>query len=172
MDTFSEQLVTKAPNKEFFTKRFMIIIGSMFLCFISFVAAFFGIPVFTQLWIAIIAGVCYGGYKLLLSLNIEYEYIITNGDMDIDVIKGKTTRKRLCSLSVKNIEKIGLYNKSMNFHGYTMINAAENSDDENSWYFTFKSKRVGNVIVIFTPNERTLDTIKHHLSRQVLRECF
>lgn len=51
-----------------------------------------------------IAAVVYGGYVLLRNLSIEYEYIITDGTLDVDIIKAKRTRKRLAGFPCARIE--------------------------------------------------------------------
>lgn len=41
---------------------------------------------------------------LLRRLNIEYEYILVDGVLDVDVIRGKRSRKRLVSITCREIE--------------------------------------------------------------------
>lgn len=43
-------------------------------------------------------GSLYGGYILITNMSVEYEYIVTNGEMDIDKIIAKRRRKRLITV--------------------------------------------------------------------------
>lgn len=64
----------------------------------------------TSIFIAVAAAVIFGAYKLFLRLNIEYEYTITNGTMDVDKIIAKSSRKRMTSFDVLSIQRIEKYN--------------------------------------------------------------
>lgn len=50
-----------------------------------------------------------GGVWLLGNFNIEYEYILTNNDLDIDKVIGKRKRKRMISLDVSTAEAFAPY---------------------------------------------------------------
>ena len=45
--------------------------------------------------------------KFLGSYNMEYEYTITNHELDIDTIKGKDRRKHITTINLKNISYFG-----------------------------------------------------------------
>ncbi len=104
MDVFLEYLMKKKSSPLEGLQKFALVIGAVFACIFvvilfqmlgSFIASYslFGV-----------AGVVYLTVVLLRNFNLEYEYIFTNGDLDIDVIKGRTTRKRLTSLHCRSIE--------------------------------------------------------------------
>ena len=104
MDVFLEYLMRKKASRLEGLQKFGLIIAAVLLCYVvliifqllgSFIASYslFGV-----------AGVVYLTVVLMRNFNIEYEYIFTNGDLDIDVIKGRATRKRLTSLHCRNIE--------------------------------------------------------------------
>ena len=59
----------------------------------------------------LLAGMGYGLWWLLTSLNIEYEYSVTNGDIDIDQITAKRKRKRIVSVSGAKIESLEPFNQ-------------------------------------------------------------
>ena len=52
----------------------------------------------------LIAGVWYGYYLLVGMRNIEFEYILTNSEIDIDKIMSKKSRKRIASFDFKSAE--------------------------------------------------------------------
>ena len=45
-------------------------------------------------------------YYIITLRNIEYEYAVTNGDLDIDIIINQSKRKRLFSASCKEFEAV------------------------------------------------------------------
>ncbi|HEX3030256.1 MAG TPA: hypothetical protein VHT34_13385, partial [Clostridia bacterium] len=49
-------------------------------------------------------GAIYVAYYLATSKNIEYEYIYTNGELDIDRIIAQKRRRRMFSTSCKNFD--------------------------------------------------------------------
>ncbi len=51
-----------------------------------------------------IAVVIYAAYKIIASMNVEYEYFATNGDLDIDRIVSKKRRKKLVSIKLRDVE--------------------------------------------------------------------
>ena len=59
---------------------------------------------FSSFVLLIDAAIVYGVYILVTHFDVEYEYIFTNGDLDIDKIIAKRKRKRMFSLSVKEFE--------------------------------------------------------------------
>ena len=85
-------------------KKAGIVLAAVVLMFLVVnIFAIFG-PVLMSYAPLAIAAVVYGAYILMRNFNIEYEYIFTNGELDVDIIKSRRVRKRLISMSTKNIE--------------------------------------------------------------------
>lgn len=53
--------------------------------------------------LVIIALMWYGAYLLIGMQNIEYEYLLTNSEIDIDKIMSKRGRKRIVSFDFKEV---------------------------------------------------------------------
>ena len=79
MDTFFEQIISVKKTGKAVAALIGIWLAAFVVCFLLFFTGFFGMLTFL-----LIAGVLYGAFKLSCLLNIEYEYIVTNGIMDID----------------------------------------------------------------------------------------
>ena len=88
-DFYSEQLVAKKSGGSETAKK--ILIGVL----TALVAAFLFLIIIFPLSLLLVGLVFYGGYYLMTGIDTEYEYILTNGDLDIDKITGKRKRKRL-----------------------------------------------------------------------------
>ena len=103
MDTFLEYLMKKKPTGMDFLKRLGIVLAALVLCYLIILG--FSQVQFLRAYIFIaLAGVVYFSIIFMRNFDLEYEYIYTNGDLDIDMVKGRKTRKRMIGLSCKNIE--------------------------------------------------------------------
>jgi hypothetical protein len=166
MDIFVEQIV----KKKFGTKDYLIIaaviIGALVLILASFL-----IPSITVL---VMIGVIFGAYYLISARNVEFEYSVTNGDITIDKIINRRSRKRVISVDAHDIEDMGKFRPEIvkNKNGYTPYYTAQAESGENSWYFCAHTTKYGNVLVVFDPNERVLEAIKPFMPRQVAFVVF
>lgn len=160
-DFYAECLVSKAPTGGDTAKRVLIGLGTAVIAAGAFWFIFFPISLF------IIAGVFYGAYYLMTGIDAEYEYILTNGDFDIDKIIGKRKRKRLVSASIGDFTAFGLLSEAPDFDGTTVLASSGSGED---YYADFVHKTEGNVRLIFTPNEKILDGMELFLPRQLKQE--
>ena len=80
MDSFKEQIVRKIPTKNDKIQKIFIMIASVALAALCFIFPF-GTQ-FSVIGIFLAAAALYGGYYLTTKLDVEYEYIFTNGEID------------------------------------------------------------------------------------------
>ena len=85
MDSYCEYIVKKRNGGKELGLRALIIVAAIAL-FIVFMMLGFVMPNFSMITILLAAGSLYGGYILITNMSVEYEYIVTNGEMDIDKI--------------------------------------------------------------------------------------
>ncbi len=174
MDVFVEQIVKKKSE----TVDKLKIAGIIVLVFVlSFVCVFI-LPglhqIFFSLSFALVAGVVYGAWVLITGMNLEFEYAVTNGDVTVDKIIAKRRRKRLVTVDAKNVEAMGKYKEADHAsrqYDKTLMACDSPSNDQN-WYMTFRHKTFGNTLLVFSPDERTLQAIKPFLPRQIAMEAF
>ena len=170
MDTFVEQIVAKRKGG----KEWAIIFGSLLLCVLILV---FAVPfLFTSflsiLAAALIVGLGYGEWWLITSQNVEYEYSVTNGDIDVDQIIARRKRKRIVSVVGNKLEVLEPYNAA----SYASrpfdrkVVAAPSEQEEGLWCFTYRSKKSGHTLVVFQPERRVLDALLIGLPALVQRE--
>ena len=100
MDTFLEKLVTRKKT----LTDYLILAGTVIVGILLIMAAL-TIQILVQLGLSLLlaAGIIFLGYRIITSRNIEYEYIVTNGDLDIDIIVAKRKRKRIFSANCKEL---------------------------------------------------------------------
>ena len=105
MDNIAEQLVEKRRTGADLAKKILISAGALIIASFFMYIAMMGFFVMVILAVLVLAG----GVWLLGNFNIEYEYILTNNDLDIDKVIGKRKRKRMISLDVSTAEAFAPY---------------------------------------------------------------
>ncbi len=89
-----------------------------FVAFVISVIAFFMlVPIgFGSAAALIIAGAFYGAYRLSGNTNKEFEYIVTEDIIDVDVIVNKSKRKRLISFNLESVKVLADVNNAQFKH--------------------------------------------------------
>ncbi|HHX59398.1 MAG TPA: hypothetical protein GX707_01470 [Epulopiscium sp.] len=97
MDVFKEQLIAVKKNKKTTLKKTGLIAVGIVVAVVAmlFGGSFIG-PV-------VVVALFFGGNYLLGSMNLEYEYILTNNELDVDKIMNKERRKRYFTIDLKEI---------------------------------------------------------------------
>lgn len=164
MDRFSEQLVVKQPTgKDMFLRGVYIALALLLLAALVFFLGGFG------LWLialCLAACVIWGLVWLLQGTFVEYEYIVTNDDLDIDKITGKRSRKRLITVSLREGREIFEYVGDKEINAAVTV-MAHDETGEGMYCFICATKEYGDVAVVFNPDKRTLYNIIGGLSPAV-----
>nr|WP_296264678.1 DUF6106 family protein [uncultured Merdimonas sp.] len=94
-DFYTEQLVKKRPDM----KDLAIKVGLILITVIAFlIVLVFPIGIILPI-LAIVLDVI-----MFRRLNVEYEYLYVNGDLDVDKIMSRAKRKRMFSMNVSEME--------------------------------------------------------------------
>ena len=104
MDVFIEQIIAKRKEGKEVALTVLAILAVPVLTFLSMYIPFIG-----SLAPVILLALCYGAWWVISSMNLEFEYSVTNGDVTIDKIIGKRRRKRVISFDCKDVEQFGKY---------------------------------------------------------------
>ncbi|MCL2387020.1 MAG: hypothetical protein FWC89_05645 [Defluviitaleaceae bacterium] len=164
-DVFKEQIVKrKGTFKDIAIKACLCILAFL----LGFAALLFINPMLGVLvWFA--AG--FGARFLMSFLNVEYEYIFTSGELDIDIIYDQSRRKRVFSGHVKQFE-IMAHIDDKNHEG--AFNGAQEVRDYSGGVkgldtYAFLTVHDGKKVkIIFDPNEKMLKAISGVLTRRNL----
>lgn len=165
MDHYNEQLVRKLSEPKDLAIRVLIIFLTLAVIFITIAAALiFAFPL-----IIVAVGACYLAYLLMGNTFIEYEYIVTNNDLDIDKISGKRKRKRLITVKLNTVRDWGEYTgrEQVNVDATVM---ASDASGYGAWYLVAEHEKYGMVLVLFTPTEQTLSNINFGVPRAVKKK--
>ncbi len=107
MDICYEYMVKKEKNALDWVKIAGITVLALALSVICAILFLSLDSLFTGVILVLFVGVWWGYIQLVRGLNIEYEYTITNNELDIDVIKGKTRRKHITTINLKKADFVG-----------------------------------------------------------------
>jgi len=163
-DVFKEQLVKRKPTlKDTAIKGCLVaVVILIFLISFLFLAGF-------AIIVTAIAG--FGAAFLMSYLNVEYEYIFTNGELDIDAVYNRSRRKRLFSGNVKDFDIMAHIDDKVREGDFS--GAQETKDyssgvpgpDSYAFLAVIKGKRTK---VIIEPNEKMLKAIANTMTRRKL----
>ncbi len=158
MDNYIEYLVKK--NKT--PLDYLYVIAIILIGIVVFYFSIF-LSILPTIMLLVMVGVVYLAYKMVIRINMEYEYLIVNYDLDIDKIISGRLRKRIDTINLRRIDDFG-FSKSLNEQKYLnnpqykKIYAC--ADRKNGYAFIIYSNDGGKKMLFFTPNEEIVDYIK------------
>lgn len=166
-DTFIEQLVKKQSTGIDILKKVGIGLGAAVICV---VAAPFILSQFGSFAMLLCAAAIWFAVRLISAQNVEYEYIVTNGELDVDKIMAKRTRKRLITVKFSTFKTFELY-KPAQLQGTfaAKIIACDNPTLPTTYSATFNHPKFGECILVFSPEPRIVDEVNKYKSRHTMR---
>ena len=175
MDFFSEYMVKAKKKHSDYIKIVLILLAAAILSFIlySVFTIFVYVPIIPQIAFLGIFLVWYFAItKFVRRYNIEYEYTLTESELDVDKIMSRSMRKKLLSVNVRSFEIMAPLASSYytdSYKSYKPIFAASAEDSENAYFAAFKNDGQ-NTVVIFEPNNRMLDIIERYCRDRLHRK--
>ena len=169
MDTFFEQIIAvKKTGKEI-----AAITGIWLLAFILCFLLVMFMAYVDSLAFLLIAGILFGAFKLCGRFNIEYEYIVTNGTMDIDKIISKSSRKRMLSFELSSVSSIEKYKTALlaNANQKDVLTAC-NVTDPDAYIMAFSAEGKGTKQLVFAPDERVKGAIIKFVPKFIANSAF
>jgi len=167
MDIFFEQIVVIRKTPVQFLLQLLIALAGSVMIFIFVIGGL--VSVLAEFSVLLFPAACVTGYfvwKLITGFNVEYEYSVTNGYMDIDQIIAQRKRKRVLAARIRDFEAFGVYNDNAQKFAQrsfqTRIMAAS-ADAENAWFAEVRTEKTGPTLLVFEPDERILGAIKKAL---------
>jgi hypothetical protein len=163
MDAFMEKIVSRRKNP----KERLKTTGIVFLALILMAVAMGVLP---NLWaplssisIFLVAGIGFGAWWLITSQNQEYEYIVTNMDVDIDRITAQRKRKRVLSVKSKDFEicakRNGPHYAEFAKGAYKLLDYSSDPKSADCW-FAIVNYAGERVMILFEPDDRMVQTFR------------
>ncbi len=114
--------------------------------------------------IIIAAASLFLGYFVTSKANTEFEYIFTNGEIDIDRITNKKKRQTMATFKCSSIEKIESYNPKKHIANNKNPNLYFGcTPDENSVVLTIKKPKGGVYHLVLALDDNFKNAIKRYL---------
>lgn len=164
MDVFFEQII---PIKKT-GKTVALFLGIWVLAALLSALVFFLLGSFSLIFIF---GIGYGAYYLSSKLNVEYEYIITNGILDIDKITNKSSRKRMISVDLGGVTRLEKFNANALLSHKDTIFACD-KDDPNAYLVVTDKTGQSTVSFVFAPNDKIKSAIVKFAPKFITNSCF
>lgn len=160
-DFYTEQLVErKAPAVTSILKVIMIGITAVSFVFTLLIPFAIIVPIIL---------VCVD-VVVFRSMDLEYEYLFVNGNLDIDKIIAKSRRKRVFEMEITDLELIAPAGSPevRQFQGLKAQNFSS-CTPEGRKYEMIVVKNGEKRRIVFEPNEKILDGMRMYAPRKVFR---
>ncbi len=173
MDIYNEWLVKKKRTGKDTAISFAAVAVGIILCWIliQVIAVF---PILSTIVLLVIAGMIWGIYRIITSSNLEYEYIFTNGEMDVDKITNARSRKRVTVVNARKIDILAHksapeFKRSLDDDSIKKLYACTSPDSEDLYFLLFRDEDDDDTLkmLLFNPNDKILDGFKKYNPRRV-----
>ena len=165
-DIFNEYLVRRKNGpKQLLYKG---LIGLAAIAVMALALYFLGI--FALLVIVAVGAGIFFAYK---EFDVEFEYCLTNDELDIDRIVSRERRKNVLNVNVKTIEILApvasehsakMKNKSIR----RTLDYSSGINDSRRWFAIFDDPKAGKTLLIFDPPRKMRDGIRTYIPRFVM----
>ncbi len=166
MDTFIEYMVKKKRDGADWLKIFGAIFGALAITFVlGFLVTITDSMLFI-LWFALCVVVWYGVYIVISRQNIEYEYTLTNGELDVDAIYSKRRRVHLLTVRVRSFDMCApaydekYKNEYLGVKEIKRIYKYAGSMDSSNLYFADFLQSGDKVRLCFEPSKKMIEAIR------------
>lgn len=165
MDIFMEKIVKRKKNIKDYLITAAVVIGAFILMQVVII-----VDILRPMSLFFFVGIIYIGYLLITTRNIEFEYAVTNGDLDIDKIIAQRKRKRIFSANCKNFEVVARVKSSHFTPQYKSfknhVDCASSRDGDDVYFIALNYKN-DQTIVYFEPTEKMLQNFRTFIPRKV-----
>ncbi len=166
-ETFKEYLIKQKKSTMDTAAQAGIVIAAAIVIMIGFTP---GLPFIGPI---IILVTLFAAVTFFNRFNKEYEYILTNNELDIDVIYNKSKRKRVITVNMKSIEIMASIHDTAKSHelqkGNKVINASDGKNGADTYAIIF-SKDSALYKVLVTPNESFLNEMYKQAPHKVFKK--
>lgn len=161
-ESYVELLVKKKKTPKDSILKGLMIAGIVILVLIGLV-----IP------LVLIAAIALGvlAYFKMPGLDLEFEYLYVNGELDIDKIMSKVKRKRVGSFDISKAEMVApVKSHELDYYRQSkdlkVVDCSSGDDHANVYGMVVKDEK-GMKLVLFEPNQEILDDMRRIAPRKV-----
>jgi hypothetical protein len=164
-DVFVEHMVVRRPTGAVLAQKCLIALAAVALATVSFffLGGFALLPAFGAGW---------GMIVLVRRLDLEFEYIVTNGEMDVDKIMGRRSRKRLFTVDCRAFDILAPYKeeyqKEIESRSITSrIDVSSHPGADGRWFAVYNGRDGVRTLLIFEPNEKMLNAFGLYIRSKI-----
>ena len=162
---YTEQIVRREMSIKDWAIRIGTILLTLLLCFIV-------LNVFYQAFAILLALGCWFSFVVWRRMSKEYEYIFTDGQLDVDCIYSRSNRRSMVSLSSRDIEVIApasdkQYEAMFNKKYDKFLDAGRGGIRENT-YVVICNREDKSLKMYFEPNEEMLELLHKYMPRTLV----
>lgn len=175
MDAFCEHLVKRKKSFSDKLKIAAIIAAGVLFTVVALIIIF---PIISRLFSSLaplvfplIIIAWYLVFSFTKAYSVEFEYAITNGEIDVDKIINQSKRAKVLSNRLRNFEIIApvLSDKyTADFKNMRSFDCSSNSGN-SATYFAVYSDDDGKKCLLFDPTDKMLDIIEKYCSDKFFR---
>ncbi len=167
MENYTEYLVKKKFDRSDMLKYCLIILALFVICggaglWLGFASA---------LVLLVLGG--YGAWWLASGIKREFEYILTNDHLDVDVIIGGRNRRRLCGFDMEAMELCARVDdpdkKGEMKRSFAKVIQAASAPDASGAMFAVFAGEGGSCMLVFEPNDKILDGMSVYVRSRIFR---
>ncbi len=176
MDIFCEQIVKKKKSTaEVLTVALIWVAGWILAMLLIWVGL--ALQTFFPLCVLAAVGVAYGAFKLSSRFNLEYEYSVTNGTLDVDKIINRSDRKRMVSAEIATFDRFEIFRPDSNEldpkrYDKVIVAIADPAGQDAVYAAVLRHPVQGRMLILFQPGEKVLTTVQKSLPRTMQARRF
>ena len=169
MDFFTEYIIKQKKSPFVYIAAVGMVIATLLVWMLTL--PFLGVAAISGLVGLVDVGMVYLSYIVITNFNIEYEYIVTNTDLDVDKIINRRKRKRVISVRFSDMElmaPVGYPDFRAEENGtFAKVHMAAKSADDPEAYYIITDTNGTRVKLIFNPTQNMVDNAKRIAPRKV-----
>ncbi|NLG53382.1 MAG: hypothetical protein GX541_05340 [Clostridiales bacterium] len=166
-EIFLEQIVSKKSTYKTVIGKILIALGAaaliLAMSYIDYLSMFLPFLALGIIAITIL---------LVRRMNIEYEYLLSGNELDIDIIYAKSSRKHLITIQLNSVSKFAPVSDTRDFSAWkeksAKIKDYSSSETAPGRYFAVFEGEYGKTLVILEPDTRLSDAITKALPRGII----
>lgn len=170
-DSFHEMIVKGQKSQLDALKMVGLVAAALVLLVLIFMFS----SILGMLMPLLLFGVGYGLFYLLRGFSREFEYTITNGDLDIDMIIAQRKRKRVFSGAARNFESMAPVSRAQSgpdtskTSGSAAVIDCRGQGKNKGVHYEIRTEFKGRrVVVLFTPDEIIVNQLKRFNPARIL----
>ncbi len=172
-DVFIEHMVRRKSDSRLVAVKLLIAVAA-FTAILALFALLMLVPSLLTFIPLLIAGVIWGAWILIRRRNLEFEYILTNGELDVDKIIARRTRKRVLSVDCRGFDILAPMTKEYlrEYDSASIakrVDASSSPESDRRWFAVFNGKDSARTLLIFEPSEKMLEVFRRLIPRKMPR---